>query len=365
MIGSLSGGNQQKVVIGKMLATNPSVVLLDEPIRGIDIGAKAEVFRLLAEGAQARPRRRLLDLRGRRVPVRSPTASSSWPRARSPPSSAPTSPRRRSWPPPARSTSSTSSPTPTASTSARSSPTSTRTSCRCEALGVAGAEVPRRRDRPGEPMLIGVGYGRTLAAAVDGLPETAGPAPPLRRADGRPHPRAPAPTRTRSSTALAERTGAEAHAHAGAVHGQHRRRPRRAARPARTSPRPSRSPAGCDLMLVGIGTTVDEASLVSTGMIEPAEMTADPPRRRRRRDARPLLRRRRAARSRPTSTRRIVTQPLERAARPPHRRRRRRRRSRSTPSAPSSRAASSPASSPTSAPPAPSPTPPPRRRPRR
>jgi erythritol transport system ATP-binding protein len=52
MIGSLSGGNQQKVVIGKMLATNPRVVLLDEPSRGIDIGAKAEVFRLLAEGAR-------------------------------------------------------------------------------------------------------------------------------------------------------------------------------------------------------------------------------------------------------------------------------------------------------------------------
>lgn len=51
-IGSLSGGNQQKVVIGKMLATRPKVILLDEPSRGIDIGAKAEVFRLLAEGAK-------------------------------------------------------------------------------------------------------------------------------------------------------------------------------------------------------------------------------------------------------------------------------------------------------------------------
>ncbi len=51
-IGSLSGGNQQKVVIGKMLATDPEVLLLDEPSRGIDIGAKAEVFRLLAEGAR-------------------------------------------------------------------------------------------------------------------------------------------------------------------------------------------------------------------------------------------------------------------------------------------------------------------------
>ncbi|MGX5719266.1 sugar ABC transporter ATP-binding protein [Shinella zoogloeoides] len=51
-IGSLSGGNQQKVVIGKMLATDPEVILLDEPSRGIDIGAKAEVFKLLAERAK-------------------------------------------------------------------------------------------------------------------------------------------------------------------------------------------------------------------------------------------------------------------------------------------------------------------------
>jgi erythritol transport system ATP-binding protein len=50
-IGSLSGGNQQKVVIGKVLATRPRVILLDEPTRGIDIGAKAEIFRLLGERA--------------------------------------------------------------------------------------------------------------------------------------------------------------------------------------------------------------------------------------------------------------------------------------------------------------------------
>ena len=43
-ITSLSGGNQQKVVIGKSLLTEPRVLLLDEPSRGIDIGAKAEVF---------------------------------------------------------------------------------------------------------------------------------------------------------------------------------------------------------------------------------------------------------------------------------------------------------------------------------
>ena len=52
-IGSLSGGNQQKVVIGKILTTRPDVILLDEPSRGIDIGAKGEVFRLLAERAKA------------------------------------------------------------------------------------------------------------------------------------------------------------------------------------------------------------------------------------------------------------------------------------------------------------------------
>lgn len=44
---SLSGGNQQKVVIGKGLLTNPKVLLLDEPSRGIDIGAKTEVFEII------------------------------------------------------------------------------------------------------------------------------------------------------------------------------------------------------------------------------------------------------------------------------------------------------------------------------
>lgn len=51
-IDSLSGGNQQKVVIGKMIITHPKVILLDEPSRGIDVGAKAEVFRILAEHAK-------------------------------------------------------------------------------------------------------------------------------------------------------------------------------------------------------------------------------------------------------------------------------------------------------------------------
>ena len=45
----LSGGNQQKVVLGKWLATNPKILIVDEPTRGIDVGTKAEVHRLLSE----------------------------------------------------------------------------------------------------------------------------------------------------------------------------------------------------------------------------------------------------------------------------------------------------------------------------
>jgi ABC-type sugar transport system ATPase subunit len=49
----ISGGNQQKIVISKVLSTNPKVLLMDEPTRGIDVGAKAEIFRLMQELADS------------------------------------------------------------------------------------------------------------------------------------------------------------------------------------------------------------------------------------------------------------------------------------------------------------------------
>ena len=49
----LSGGNQQKVVISKWLATHAKVLILDEPTRGIDVGAKAEIYKLMKELADS------------------------------------------------------------------------------------------------------------------------------------------------------------------------------------------------------------------------------------------------------------------------------------------------------------------------
>ena len=46
-VGKLSGGNQQKVVLGKALMTEPQVIFLDEPTRGIDVGAKLEIYEII------------------------------------------------------------------------------------------------------------------------------------------------------------------------------------------------------------------------------------------------------------------------------------------------------------------------------
>jgi len=48
-VGTLSGGNQQKVILGRNLATDPEVLLMHEPTRGIDIGAKAEIYHIINE----------------------------------------------------------------------------------------------------------------------------------------------------------------------------------------------------------------------------------------------------------------------------------------------------------------------------
>ena len=51
-VDTLSGGNQQKVVIAKWLATKPSLLLLIDPTRGIDVGTKQEIYRLLRRLAE-------------------------------------------------------------------------------------------------------------------------------------------------------------------------------------------------------------------------------------------------------------------------------------------------------------------------
>jgi inositol transport system ATP-binding protein len=52
MIKLLSGGNQQKVLVSRWLLTSPDILILDEPTRGIDVGAKAEIHRLMSLLAQ-------------------------------------------------------------------------------------------------------------------------------------------------------------------------------------------------------------------------------------------------------------------------------------------------------------------------
>ena len=49
IVGSLSGGNMQKVVLSKWLLNDPDIIIFDEPTRGIDVGAKAEIYKIIEE----------------------------------------------------------------------------------------------------------------------------------------------------------------------------------------------------------------------------------------------------------------------------------------------------------------------------
>jgi ribose transport system ATP-binding protein len=52
-VGSLSGGNQQKCLLSRLLETRPMVLILDEPTRGVDVGAKSEIYRIIDDLAKA------------------------------------------------------------------------------------------------------------------------------------------------------------------------------------------------------------------------------------------------------------------------------------------------------------------------
>ncbi len=271
MIGSLSGGNQQKVVIGKMLATNPSVVLLDEPSRGIDIGAKSEVFRLLAEGARrglaviystsevgeclAVAHRIIVMAKGKISAEFGPDVTKERIMAAS-------------------------GEVDVQHTLADAFGLKHATvvtdlhqdELPLAALGLAGAKFLEAEIARGGPLLIGVSHGRTLLAAVEDL--GAAPAPQVRvvsmmglltrEAGANPH---------EIANRLAERTGgkatvlpvpfmADSAEDRDLLVGQEE---------AATAFGLARD---ADLILVGIGTTVAAAELVTTGMLAPEDMAA-------------------------------------------------------------------------------------------
>ena len=54
-VATLSGGNQQKVALGRLLHQDADVLLLDEPTRGVDIGSKAQIYEVIAASARGKP----------------------------------------------------------------------------------------------------------------------------------------------------------------------------------------------------------------------------------------------------------------------------------------------------------------------
>lgn len=268
-IGSLSGGNQQKVVIGKMLATNPSVILLDEPSRGIDIGAKAEVFRLLSEGARkglavvytTSEVSECLSIAHRIIVMHKGRISASF---------GPDATKEQIM-------------AASGEVDLQQSLSSAFGLDHCQVvsdlhqedlalrpLGVAGASFLSAEIASGNAAIIGVGHGRTLLSCVENLDIQS--APHLKvvslmgaltaGADVNPH---------AVAARLAQKTGgaaasmpvpfiANSTADRDVLLGQ------KAARQA------AELVSRADLILVGIGTTLAEAELVTTGMVERAEM---------------------------------------------------------------------------------------------
>lgn len=270
-IGSLSGGNQQKVVIGKMLATEPSVVLLDEPSRGIDIGAKAEVFGLLAEGARkglavlfsTSEVNECLSIAHRIIVMHKGKISAEF---------GPDATKEQIM-------------AASGEVDLKQHLTETFGLDYCEvvsdlhqdelplgSLGLAGGSFIAEQVAGNPDLVIGAGHGRTLLACVENLPKR--PAPNLklvslmggltRNTDGNPH---------EIVHRMAGITGAAAEAMpvpfiANSAEDRfvllQQREAARAYEMARNS----------DLVLAGIGTAGEEAELVTTGMMESAEMEA-------------------------------------------------------------------------------------------
>ncbi len=268
-IGSLSGGNQQKVVIGKMLATQPSVILLDEPSRGIDIGAKAEVFRLLSEGARkglavvystsevseclSIAHRIIVMHKGRIAASFGPDATKEQIMAAS------------------------------GEVDLQQNLTAAFGLDHCEvvsdlhqedlalrALGVAGAAFLSAEIAADDTAILGIGHGRTLLSCVEHLGALSAPGLKVvslmgaqtAGADMNPH---------AVASRLAEKIGSEVEsmpvpfianstADRDVLLGQ------------KAAQQAARLAEQADLMIVGIGTTLPEAELVTTGMVEPAEM---------------------------------------------------------------------------------------------